>query len=545
MRHIISCCGTAIENVAKWVEVHLRHLAKIDPTYIEDTRHFLERIEQINEKYAPLPPPTLLISWDIENFYPSCDTEKVIEAARKRLEERISKFPPTDCITEAIKLVMSSNNCEFQKKTHYTQINGGTIGGPASASTTDIFRAVFFDEPALKEGPFEPLEFCGYRDDMFDVEITKTKEEINAFTDFLNGLILGIRFKPKIREDKIDFLDTIVTTENGYLITSPYSKPTDSKQYLIPSSVHKENYVNNIPKTVGMRPRRLCSDRVEGDRIFADALDEYRAYMVARGYDPMNIRGHFAEIANLKRQDALKKVERRKKKWKERPIFFVKQKEPAFPSIEKSIRKPLKLLHRDSELKELYPRNLFITSYKRPKNLKELLCPSKLLKKKQGIINNGKSFMKCEKECKTCERINPSGKFTSKVTGRNFTSRTEATCTTPYVIYLVTCGICGKQGVGSTEKLPARISNYYSHIRKKRRTNKIAIHFQEAENHTEEDINIQIIDRLLSIPGNQEESTIKLKRVEGFWQAHLRPVGENGLNTIDELLKENCNAKTS
>ena len=102
---------------------------------------------------------------------------------------------------------------------------------------------------------------------------------------------------------------------------------------------------------------------------------------------------------------------------------------------------------------------------------------------------------------------------------------------------MVTCGICGKQGIGSTEKLPARISNYYSHISKKRRTNKIAIHFQEAENHTEEDMNIQIIDRLLSIPGNQEESTIKLKRVEAFWQAHLRTVGENGLNTIDELLR--------
>ena len=75
------------KNVAKWIEVHLRHLAKIHPTYIEDTRHFLERIEQINEKYAPLPPTTLLISWDIDNFYPSCDTEKVIEAARKRLGE--------------------------------------------------------------------------------------------------------------------------------------------------------------------------------------------------------------------------------------------------------------------------------------------------------------------------------------------------------------------------------------------------------------------------------------------------------------------------
>ena len=50
-------------------------------------------------------------------------------------------------------------------------------------------------------------------------------------------------------------------------------------------------------------------------------------------------------------------------------------------------------------------------------------------------------------------------------------------------------------------------------------------------------MNIQITDRLLSILGNQEESTIKLKRAEGFWQAHLRTVGENGLNTIDELLR--------
>ena len=78
----------------------------------------------------------------------------------------------------------------------------------------------------------------------------------------------------------------MVTIENGYLIyVTTDSKPTDSKQYLITYSVHKENVVNNIPKTVGMRLRRLCSDRVEGDRIFADALDEYRAYMEARGYD--------------------------------------------------------------------------------------------------------------------------------------------------------------------------------------------------------------------------------------------------------------------
>ena len=41
--------------------------------------------------------------------------------------------------------------------------------------------------------------------------------------------------------------------------------------------------------------------------------------------------------------------------------------------------------------------------------------------------------------------------------------------------------------------------------KEKRRTNNIAIHFQEAENHTEEDMNIQIIDRLLSIWGTKKK----------------------------------------
>ena len=41
-------------------------------------------------------------------------------------------------------------------------------------------------------------------------------------------------------------------------------------------------------------------------------------------------------------------------------------------------------------------------------------------------------------------------------------------------------------------------------------------------------MDIQIIDKLLTIPKDPKELTLKLKRVEGFWQAHLGTVGENG-----------------
>ena len=57
---------------------------------------------------------------------------------------------PVECILEALKITMTSNNGEFLKR-HFTQINGATIGGPASASIMDIFGAVFID-PVAKEG---------------------------------------------------------------------------------------------------------------------------------------------------------------------------------------------------------------------------------------------------------------------------------------------------------------------------------------------------------------------------------------------------------
>ena len=119
-------------------------------------------------------------------------------------------------------------------------------------------------------------------------------------------------------------------------------------------------------------------------------------------------------------------------------------------------------------LKKLFPKSLFITSYKRPKNLKELLCPSKLLKEKQVKTNKRNSYIRCNKGCVICLRINSSIEFRSKVTRRKFVSRMEATCLIPNLIYLITCKVSGKQGVRSTEYLHARISNHYSHIKKKK-----------------------------------------------------------------------------
>ena len=102
---------------------------------------------------APFRKGTKLISWDIVSHYPNCNTQMCIEAVRRVLEAAQSREfleVPVECILEALKITMTSNNGECFKR-HFTQVNGASVGGPASASVTNIFLVMFID-PVAKEG---------------------------------------------------------------------------------------------------------------------------------------------------------------------------------------------------------------------------------------------------------------------------------------------------------------------------------------------------------------------------------------------------------
>ena len=151
-RFIMSARNMATENLARWLEIQLKPYAMQHEAYIRDTKSLLLHLEHLNEMRAPFREGTKLISWDIVNYYPNCNTQMCIEAVRRVLETAQSREfleVPVECILEALKITMTSNNGEFLKR-HFTQINGATTGGPTSASVTDIFGAVFID-PVAKE----------------------------------------------------------------------------------------------------------------------------------------------------------------------------------------------------------------------------------------------------------------------------------------------------------------------------------------------------------------------------------------------------------
>ena len=240
-RYIISARGSAAEKLGRWTEIQLKSHSRKHGVYLKDTTDFLKFIEDVNIRKGPMDErTTILTTKDIENYYPSCDTEKclkVIEHVLNKDESGSGNYKR--CVLEAVRLTMTSNNCSFLGR-HFTQINGATIGGPDAESITDIFCAIYIDKIIYKECPHQISEYRRYRDDTIDISSETTIVYQEVINNLLNGNIYKdkIKFKMECDPVTIPFLDVRVNFINDYLLAETYSKRTDIHQYLNPTSCH-------------------------------------------------------------------------------------------------------------------------------------------------------------------------------------------------------------------------------------------------------------------------------------------------------------------
>ena len=57
------------------------------------------------------------------------------------------------------------------------------------------------------------------------------------------------------------FLDTVISiTDDGFIKTDLYVKPGRKCNYLLPSSCHPSHICKNIPFSLALRLKRICSD---------------------------------------------------------------------------------------------------------------------------------------------------------------------------------------------------------------------------------------------------------------------------------------------
>ena len=103
-------------------------------------------------------------------------------------------------------------------------------------TTSELFNVVAnlcmeeIEESAINSSSVPPKIWKRYVDDSFCII---KKDNVPAFHDTLNSIDANISFTIEIESDnKISFLDTLVTRRNGTIAVDVYRKPTHTDRYL-------------------------------------------------------------------------------------------------------------------------------------------------------------------------------------------------------------------------------------------------------------------------------------------------------------------------
>ena len=527
VRMLTSGNGSATENLSLYVEKHCGQLSKSVKSSIRDTGHMLEIIDGLNE--IGIPDNAILISLDVENMFPSIDNDRGLSTIRQRLDKRSAKLPPTECIVEALEIILTSNNSIFNKQ-HLVQTNGAATGAKNSCSYTDLALEPLDDQIyQAKSSIFkEVMAYFRFRDDCFLIWVGDSNL-IKHFVYYVNILDPSLKFTVEIGGQSLKFMDLLITIIDGKLETTVYSKPTDGHLYLHHNSCHPKGTKIGVQKGVALRLRRICTS----DEEFAKKSKEYQAYLVSRGHDPEDVIENFEKVKTISRSDARKKKNEETGEKKHR--FFTEY-NPASPNISEIIKKHEHFLRNHEFLNKLFPIDSFQVVHRRCQNLRELMLRADPYSTR--CIDTKYSYFKCG-VCDSCKNfVVGDSDVKSFATGRVFQIRKNMNCDTPNVIYVAECIKCLKQGVGSTVCWKPRLRNYKAHIKGKKNTCRIVKHFIEVCGDTENpctNIQFYIVDCVDNVAGcPQEKIDELLLEKEKMWIRNLL-TAHKGLNSSHDL----------
>ena len=104
--------------------------------------------------------------------------------------------------------------------------------------------------------PFSKLRFI----DDIDMKWSHGRETLPAFLYEANTFHPSIKFTAEISTKQHVFMDIKSSLVGDTISVYLYTKPTDTHQYLLPTSCHSKHCCKNVPYSLALRLRRICSD---------------------------------------------------------------------------------------------------------------------------------------------------------------------------------------------------------------------------------------------------------------------------------------------
>jgi len=288
-RPIVSDCASESSKICAFIDYFLQPVANLHESYIQDTYHFINKIRgQVIE------PDWLLISADVESLYTNMRIDLILESIREIFLEFPDLHRPDEGVLGLLETTLRCNDFEFNGS-YFLQICGIAMGRKYSPSAANIYLRRF-DQKAMHEFPIQPKLYSRFLDDIFAIW-PGTRAQLTQYQEFLNSLIPGIRVTFAVRDQIIEFLDTMVykaQNDQGQCVlqTKVYFKPTDTHQLLHRTSFHPAHTFKGIVKSQFIRFKRISSTYTD----FADACHTLVKVLLTRGYNARELQKLKSEV---------------------------------------------------------------------------------------------------------------------------------------------------------------------------------------------------------------------------------------------------------
>jgi hypothetical protein len=408
-----------------------------------------------------IPKNSFLFSCDFESLYSNIDLNLALNIISDFMKNKIPLSILSSDISiigfrEILNLVFSNNFFSY-KKLYFKQILGIAMGSICGPTVANIFVYIFEDKWLTI---YRPIFYVRFIDDIFLVTNTPNVDSLN--TSFGN-LKLNI-----VTNKIVNFLDLNISIDllSNRLKFSLFIKPTNTFSYLLSNSNHPNFIFNNIPKSLFIRIRRICSS-------FSDYLYFSRlltSQLASRGYKFSFLRKVSNMVSNLDRDSILQYKDKNLNSKFVDNIFFQLCYSMNLPNVKDilenswiSIPKSLPILN-NYKIKSIFNIN---------SNLSSLLVHNFPLNKPLNFF-----YKKCVLPKCVCNFA-----ITSKYLYFNnfyLPILSNSSCKATEVVYILNCSLCNIFYIGQTGRsTKERISTHLGDIKRKNYKSCVALHFNQ------------------------------------------------------------------
>jgi len=295
VRPIVNCRDHFTSDLCLLVDLILRPFVEKCSSYLKDSTHLLQEAEDLE-----IPDDCELVSGDFDSLYSNIMLEDALNLICDFIkEEHRSDHIDIKAFREILKIIFEFNIFKY-KNIFYRQIKGIAMGSKSGPSIANIF--VFIYEVVFLR-IHRPIFYKRFIDDIF--MIIKKGFNFEYLTKSFGELKLNILNGPTVNFLDLNISICILSKKLKFKL---FIKPTNTFCYLPTHSNHPSFIFKNIPKSIFMRVRRICSSY--SDFLFYCRLFIFQ--LLNRGYDFILLFKTMFMVSKMKRDSLICYKEKKK-----------------------------------------------------------------------------------------------------------------------------------------------------------------------------------------------------------------------------------------